>query len=163
MRQFSFSAFLFCALLATFFAVWTAWIFWDQALVPEKNPPLIAEPSLIDFGQVGEEFLSSKALVKNRSKRPLFIESTTSNCSCSNIRIEKGDLPPGSSTPLYLTFDTHGRSGKTQTFVGVLYKTENDDETRHLIVELRADVTPIERPEENENGESVAIETSPNL
>ena len=117
-------------------------VYWDLTRFPTPLlPPLIAEPAVIDFGEIqGQGIVQGKSSIKNTTKQPIRILHTIISCSCNNVRLKQGELLQGEVTELLVDWDLRGRAGNTTVSLAVVYVLEGDDMQQVLPVKLRANV-----------------------
>jgi len=61
------------------------------------------------------------------------------SCRCGDVQLRQGELLPGETTELSVSWDLRGRSGETKETLAILYVLD-DDEQQFLSVGLRANV-----------------------
>ncbi len=139
----SFPLFLLCVTcfgLSVAIAVY-AWYEPTRISPPPPSSSLVAKPPVIDFGSIREGKVSGTSALTNVSKKPLRILHVFVSCSCSDVCLKEGIVPPGGSVELSVTWNTHGRLGKTKTSLSVIYFFDEIEQYQQsLTVELRADV-----------------------
>ena len=77
----------------------------------------LLEPPAIDLGEVEEgQIITGSALVRNESNHSVTIGSVRTSCGCTTAT-DLQTLAPGQSQRVFVTFDTTGRQGKTESCV----------------------------------------------
>ena len=140
-----------CTLL---FAGSLAGAIWSFRQVPaqQQSQPhamLVAEPAIVDLGQVGPAFHEVTVKLVNQAKYPIAILDVKMTCSCTQVSFSRKSIGVGESTELHCRWDTNGNEGKTAAKMAVIYSPQTDDPdvdtAPHLLtVDLLADVQPLE-------------------
>jgi hypothetical protein len=116
----------------------------------QPHAMLVAEPSVIDLGQVGPAFHEVTIKLANPSKYPIAILDIKMTCSCTQVSFSRKTIEAGKSTELHCILDTNGKKGKTGAKLAVIYVPQTDDSdvdtAPHLLaIDLHADVKPLEQ------------------
>lgn len=109
---------------------------------------LVAEPAVIDLGQVGPAFHEAKVKLVNQSKYPIAILDIKLTCSCTQVSFSRKPIAAGEDTELHCLFNTNGKEGETWANLAVFYVPQTDDSdvdtAPHLLtIDLRANVKPL--------------------
>jgi len=130
-----------------------AFFYWDLTRFEHPLPPLIAEPAVIDFGEIqGQDVVQGMTSVKNTTKNSIRILRVVVSCSCGDVKLRQGELLPGETTELSMVWDVHGRAGMTESSLAVVYVLDNG--LQHILpVQLRANIiaNPLTLPDIDEN------------
>jgi hypothetical protein len=104
-----------------------------------RLPPLVAEPAIIDFGDIqGQDIVRGTSKIKNTTSQPIQILHVIVSCTCGTVTLKPGELLPRQSTELSAAWDLHGRSGNTSETLAIIYVLDGKEQS--LAVELRANV-----------------------
>ena len=125
-----------------------AFYYWDLTrFPPQPLPPLIAVPAVIDFGDIqGQDVVQGTSSIKNTTKKPVRLLHAVVSCSCSDVKLRQGELLPGETTELSVTWDLRGRTGTTAASLSIVYVLE-DDLQQMLTINLRAKIIPSSQTE----------------
>ena len=109
---------------------------------------LVAEPGVVDLGQVGPAFHEVTVKLVNQSKYPIAILDVKMTCSCTQVSFSRKSIEAGESTELHCRLDTNGKEGKTAAKLAVIYVPQTDDADADtapylLAIDLLADVQPL--------------------
>ena len=115
--------------------------YWEMTrFSPPPQPPLIAEPAVIDFGNVqGQDVVQGTSSINNTTKKPIRILHVVVSCACGNIKLREGELLPGEATELSVDWDLRGRTGNTAASLAIVYVMDEDTQ-QVLTVKLKANV-----------------------
>jgi len=117
-----------------------AYTYWDLSQ-PQLSPlpPLVAEPSIIDFGDIqGQNVVRGTSIIKNTTEQPIRILHVIVSCTCNDVTLRQGELLPGKTTELSVDWDIRGRMGNTAASLAIVYVL--DDIQQILPVNLQAHV-----------------------
>lgn len=116
--------------------------------VSPSGPMLVAEPAVVDLGQVGPAYHDTVIHLVNRSKYPIAILDVKTTCSCTRVSFLRKMIEAGENAELHCLFDTNDKEGKTGAKLAIVYVPQTDDldvdtSPHHLAVDLLADVKPL--------------------
>jgi hypothetical protein len=106
------------------------------------NPLLIFTPGTVGFGSVSQGIERGNAVVTNNSPKQIDIKAVTKGCDCTEVRIERGMLLPSEQREISFQWDTHGRRGKNEIVIGVIYTVEGDLVERVAPLIINATIIP---------------------
>jgi len=118
-----------------------AFVYWDLTrFPPPPTLPLIAEPAVINFGDVREnDVVRGTSSIKNTTKKPIRVLHAIISCSCNDVKLKQGELLPGEATELSVNWDLRGRTGTTTASLEIVYVLDNEHQ-QILPIRLRANV-----------------------
>jgi hypothetical protein len=117
-----------------------AFAYWDLTRFQHIEPPLVAEPAVIDFGKIeGQHTVRGTSSIKNTTKKPLRLLHAIVSCTCNDVKLKQGKLLPGETTELQVDWDVRGRNGLTGSSLAIVYVLDNEKQ-QILTVNLKADV-----------------------
>jgi len=118
-----------------------AFAYWDLTRFQQPLPPLIAEPAVIDFGDIqGIERVRGTTSIKNTTKQSIRILRVIVSCRCGDVNLRIGELLPGETTELSVSWDVRGRTGRTEETLAIAYVLDDGLQQQLLPVRLRANV-----------------------
>jgi hypothetical protein len=104
-----------------------------------KLPVIEFDKAFHDFGTINEgEVVTTEFMVKNVGTGNLVIVNAKGSCGCTVPEFEKGEIKPGQSTPIKVTFDSTNKPGQQEKTVTLTTNTATGTET----CSIKANVTP---------------------
>lgn len=107
-------------------------------------PSIRVEPDAFDFGKTRpDKTLRKEFVLRNFGDAELVVEDIKTTCGCTAAITAAKRVPPGGSTRLLVSLDTHGYKGKLEREVLV---RSNDPKTPLLTVKVSATVEAAPAP-----------------
>jgi len=92
-----------------------------------------------DFGAISDEKkVETVFTIKNTGEADLIIINAQGSCGCTVPDYPKEPLKPGTSAPMKVTFDPHGKSGNVEKTVTLTTNSKEGSEK----VTIKASITP---------------------
>ena len=118
MKQPSLLSFFACLAVCGHCAAIAVYAYFDSPPLP----PLLAEPVVIDFGDIqGQYIVHGTSKIKNTTKKPIQIIRVVVSCTCGDVTLKQGEFLPGATTELSAAWNVHGRSGTTSESFAIVY------------------------------------------
>ncbi|HSJ53784.1 MAG TPA: DUF1573 domain-containing protein [Anaerolineae bacterium] len=111
------------------------------AALPQAPGAIELSATEFDFGTVPNTGPVSRAFqVRNAGSGPLRIDGASTSCGCTTAEITAGELAPGASTPLTVTYDPLAHDGALGEFLRIVYVRSDDPETPEATLTIRVRV-----------------------
>ncbi len=109
---------------------------------PLPGPRIAVEPASHDFGDaLQQKTLTKEFSIRNFGSADLVIENVQTSCGCTVTDLETKLIKPGGSTPLRVSLQTRGNSGRLAKSVLV----KSNDPTKN-VYELKIQANVIAAP-----------------
>lgn len=101
----------------------------EKALIG-KLPKIEFDKDVHDFGKINEgDKVETEFIVKNLGESDLIIADAKASCGCTVPEWPKQPIPPGSSAPIKVSFDSNGKPGGQNKTITLTTNTEKGSET----------------------------------
>jgi len=87
----------------------------------ENAPRIEYNSRVFDFREITEgNTVENTFTIQNKGRKDLVIRSVTASCGCTTGKLSSNTIPPGRSTQLKVTFDSHEKVGMQNKIITVI-------------------------------------------